>query len=997
MTTREMEVMQINLNHCNNAHDLLHQNIREYCCDVAIISDPYMERVPTNDGRWVTDKAGLAAINVCGKFPVQETLSKDKDGFVIVKINGVYVCGCYAPPRLSITEYEGMLDDIVRVLYNKRPIVIAGDFNAWSTLWGSKETNPRGHSILQAFAQLDVVIANVGKADTFRSSDDKRKSVIDITFCSPSLLCNNWRVLEDYTASDHMYIRYTIGMDKPKQPQRVRNSNIQWKHQELDMKLLCDTFQFLLGGRSVISPEELTRIVINACDVSMPRKILPRHLRTPVYWWNDEIALIRAKCNKARRHAQRARNDTVRQERMVAYKRLRLQLTIAIKKSKRLKFKELCESVDDNPWGNGYRIVMSKLKGPSIPRETCPKKLKEVVEVLFPQHEREQWSDGEKLPSVTTEREVTNSELIEAANRLRPNKAPGPDGVPNVALKTLVKKYPDVFRRVYQSCMERSHFPTCWKRQKLVLIPKPGKSLNDPSSYRPIGLLDGLGKLLERIIQNRLLSYTEGESGLSENQFGFRRKRSTVDAIRRVTEIANKALKCTDRTGVGRYCAIATIDVKNAFNSASWKEIVGALDGFAVSSQLTGMIKSYLSDRTLLYDTAEGLVEKELTAGVPQGSILGPILWNIMYNGILNLSLPGGAKIIGFADDIIVVKICDSAEEAESIVESSVEVIQRWLSDRKLQVAHQKTEVVVVSNSRKNVIVKPIVGDITITSKRELKYLGVMLDDRLNFTSHVDYICEKASKVQQTLARLMPNKFGARNGKRRLLANVTTSILRYGGETWSKALESESNRTKLNSVHRLAVMRVVSAYRTVSYDAACVIAGMKPIALTIQEDARCGESKRRIGISERPEHEEITLVEWQQMWDRSSNGRWTHRLIPQIKPWLERGHGEVGYHLTQFLTGHGAFEAYLYKRKKVDSPYCPTCVNDEETAEHALFICPRFDDERAELISKAPAVNADNIVRTMCESKEFWTIAVTAITRITDKLDVDRIARLATT
>lgn len=205
-------------------------------------------------------------------------------------------------------------------------------------------------------------------------------------------------------------------------------------------------------------------------------------------------------------------------------------------------------------------------------------------------------------------------------------------------------------------------------------------------------------------------------------------------------------------------------------------------------------------------------------------------------------------EIVGSADDLVLLSPGDTVGEVESKAESAVETIQRWLEENKLQMASQKTELVVVTNRRQSVTAHLELGSDTITSKRSIKYLelGVMIDDRLNFTSHVDYACERTAKVQTSLARLMPNKYGAKNDKRRLLANVTTSILRSGGETWIKALESKGNRDKLNSVYRLAAMRFVSAYRTVSYDTCC-IADMMPICRLIQEDAQCIASKRRSG------------------------------------------------------------------------------------------------------------------------------------------------------
>lgn len=989
---KRMEVTQINLNHCANAQDLLWQNIAETKTNVVIIAEPYS--VPPNNGNWVVDKANMAAIFVCGRYPIQDVVCNNMEGFVVVKINDVYVCSCYAPPRWKINEYEEMLDNLTRVLLNKSPIVIAGDFNAWATEWGSKQTKRRGQSTLEAFAHLDVLVANEGNVSTFSSNG--KESVIDVTFCSPSLLTGmNWRVGQQYTASDHQYVHFTIGSTAPRQPSRDCGKNVQWKTQELNSELLCVTFEFLVKGRRNITPDTLTKIITSACDASMPRRIIPRHFKRPVYWWNDEIAAIRVECKKARRHGQRARTEIIRLARMEKYKSIRKKLSIAIKMSKKSKFKELCESVDDNPWGDGYRIVMAKLKGSTLPRETCPRRLETVVAKLFPQHEKSSWADEHNLLRVdSTEPETTNDELIEAVSRLKSKKAPGPDGIPNVVMKLLVKKYPDVFREVLSECMREAHFPEIWKRQKLVLIPKPGKSQSDPSSFRPIGLLDACGKLLEKIILNRLLPYAEGEKGLSPNQFGFRKKRSTLDAISMVTDRARKAIK--NQTKIGRYCAATTIDVRNAFNSASWEAIVRSLVNMGVSTQMCKIIKSYLSNRVLLYDTADGQKIRKLTAGVPQGSILGPILWNIMYDEILRLDLPEEVEIVGFADDIVLLTTGDTEGDVESKTEYAVERIQRWLLENRLEMAHQKTEMVMVTNRRQNVTAHLELGDDLITSKRSIKYLGVMIDDRLNFTSHVDYVCEKATRVQATLARLLPNKFGARNDKRKLLANVVTSIIRYGAETWTNAIKSENNRDKLKRVHRLAVLRVVSAYRTISYDAACVIAGMFPICQILDEDTKCGLSKRRRGILERTTHREQSLLEWQNAWDKSTKGRWTHRLIPKIKPWLERRHGEVGYHLTQLLTGHGSFATYLcHKIKKKDSPNCPTCSNEQESPEHVLFTCPRFDEERYELTRKVPTINADNMVEMMCSNEEIWTIVNTTTVKIISRLDDERIMTTA--
>lgn len=113
---------------------------------------------------------------------------------------------------------------------------------------------------------------------------------------------------------------------------------------------------------------------------------------------------------------------------------------------------------------------------------------------------------------------------------LKSKTAAGKDGVTNVALKIIVRCQPEVLQCIFDKCVQERHIPSTWKRSQLVLIKKTDKPAREPSSYRPLGLLDCAGKLLEKIIDNRLRDFLETDAinGLSENQYGFRRGRSTL-------------------------------------------------------------------------------------------------------------------------------------------------------------------------------------------------------------------------------------------------------------------------------------------------------------------------------------------------------------------------------------------------------------------------------------------------------------------------------------
>ncbi|OXU28674.1 hypothetical protein TSAR_015410 [Trichomalopsis sarcophagae] len=166
----------------------------------------------------------------------------------------------------------------------------------------------------------------------------------------------------------------------------------------------------------------------------------------------------------------------------------------------------------------------------------------------------------------------------------------------------------------------------------------------------------------------------------------------------------------------------------------------------------------------------------------------------------------------------------------------------------------------------------------------------------------------------------MPNIGGPKQPRRSLLASIVNSVILYGAPIWADALtRNASFGAPCRRACRVAALRVARAYRTVSDVALSAIAGLPPIDLLASERA---EKYREASRTEGEKQDSLgsrwavnTYRQWQQRWDSASEGRWTHRIIPDISRWSSRKHGFTTFHLTQVLTGHGCFRSYLYRIK----------------------------------------------------------------------------------
>uniref|UniRef100_A0ABD2WP05 Endonuclease/exonuclease/phosphatase domain-containing protein n=1 Tax=Trichogramma kaykai TaxID=54128 RepID=A0ABD2WP05_9HYME len=290
---------------------MLCDTISKLSIDVAILCEQYKNLASPNT--WLTDANGQAAIWVLGGIPVQQRPARVHPYFSWARIGGIFFFSVYAPPRLSEKEFFALLANIIEEARGKRPLVIAGDFKAWSTEWGCRKTKPRAPILLDSLALLDAVLLNIGGVPTFNGKQGS--SVVDLT--------------------DHQAIVFEIEDDEASSRPSTRPS-YRWNARILDF----DRFSAVVSGASVAPgtaedmASSLMDVITSACDASMSG-VVPRRRREPVYWWTAEIAELRRSCILARRLSQRSRGRQDEEAHSANYASARRLLRLAIKSSKR--------------------------------------------------------------------------------------------------------------------------------------------------------------------------------------------------------------------------------------------------------------------------------------------------------------------------------------------------------------------------------------------------------------------------------------------------------------------------------------------------------------------------------------------------------------------------------------------------------------------------------------------------------------------------------------
>lgn len=387
-------------------------------------------------------------------------------------------------------------------------------------------------------------------------------------------------------------------------------------------------------------------------------------------------------------------------------------------------------------------------------------------------------------------------EIISLINKLDPNSSPGIDQINNKILKAVKSSIATPLVSIFNRSITSGYFPKTWKTAVVVPIYKGGAK-NDPGNYRPISLLGSISKLLERIVNERLMKYLEQNNYLSDSQFGFRRGKSTEDAVNLLTNVVSTHLDN------GSSCIGVFLDLAKAFDTVSVPILLRKLEGFGIRGTALDWFTSYLTERNQCIRIGHLVSEVQpVSFGVPQGSILGPTLFILYMNDICSVPVKN-ADIICYADDTALIFHDTSWEQVRLRTEDGMNLISQWLSKNLLTLNTAKTKFLCFHKtiaSSPPVILDQMkihscqggnrrLCDCSLIKKADfLRYLGVMIDDKLSFKEHITLMSSRVRKI----IHVMKNLREAANGRilKTVYLALCQSIINYCILAWGGCAKS---------------------------------------------------------------------------------------------------------------------------------------------------------------------------------------------------------------
>lgn len=393
---------------------------------------------------------------------------------------------------------------------------------------------------------------------------------------------------------------------------------------------------------------------------------------------------------------------------------------------------------------------------------------------------------------------VTPDEIAKIVNSMKNKKSCGYDDVPIAVIKENLDILAEPLTIFYNECISEGIFPEQLKIAKIIPLHKKG-SKTDPKNYRPISLLPILSKIFEKVIKSRLVVHLNLNKVLNLRQFGYQKNVGTGDAIYTLVEDIISKLNMKKRV------AGIFLDLSSAFDTIDHKLLIAKLEHYGVRGKTLQLFSSYLSNRKMYVDISNMQSNsnskcnksfmREILAGVPQGSILGPILFILFVNDLINYinSIFPDTPLTVFADDTNAIVEANNIQELSAKVNAVLTVFNSWFESNKLKINTEKTKVMLFSTTARNKDNMTIaLNEVKIDLVNEVKFLGVYIDKYLNWKRELQAIDSYISSACYAL-RSLRDEIDIKHLKMVYYALIE-SRLRYSVQFWGNSFKYNCQR-----------------------------------------------------------------------------------------------------------------------------------------------------------------------------------------------------------
>ena len=490
--------------------------------------------------------------------------------------------------------------------------------------------------------------------------------------------------------------------------------------------------------------------------------------------------------------------------------------------------------------GAKYESFMPPLKAGSRVYISVEEKAEILAETFFPPAPTADLSDtvGYDYPQESSVLPITVDEVKRTIAHTRPKTAPGTDDITNHLLQIAKETLAPILTDLFNGCLFIGYCPLHFRESKTVALRKPGKDdYSDPRAYRPITLLNTLGKVLEAIIATRLSYEAEIHRLLPPSHFGGRKGQSTETAIHAFLEVTYAAWER------GETVSMLLMDVAQAYPNVSHHRLIHNLRRRKISAVYTKWILSFLQHRsTMLIVSAYTRPKDTVDTGIPQGSPLSPILY-LFYNADLIESLDTGpTRCFGYIDDVNLTACGQTAEDNCQTLAAAFDIAETWATKhasvfepKKFKIIHfsrlkTKTETLAALKAAEDPLADHGPGITVqghfIRATFAAKFLGVLLDRHLTFEPHLHYAETAASKRLQAISAVAGGTWGLHvEDLRQIYTACIASIVLYACSAWlvpgqhGTRWRYRRQMKMLEQLQKNAAKTISGGFRTVAKDA----------------------------------------------------------------------------------------------------------------------------------------------------------------------------------